>query len=137
MINTSHTSRSTLDRLSTLNCGCLTHDPCHGNKQLHSSTTHVSIGGRYIAQYFETKWLLSLHCVREYKYARTLISMVFFCNWCSAADSSFFSSSTISSSLFFDSLCSCGKNTYIIFDKCIGQTKMKEIVIHGLCLTIL
>lgn len=54
--------------------------------------------------------LVALYMHETIKYARTLISMVFFCNWCSAADSSFFSSSTISSSLFFDSLCSCDNN---------------------------
>ena len=58
--------------------------------------------------------LVALYMQETIKYARTLISMVFFCNWCSAADSSFFSSSTVSSSLFFDSLCSCYNNEYVM-----------------------
>ena len=37
----------------------------------------------------------------------TLVSMLYFCKLCSAVDSSFFSSSTISSSLVLDSLYSC------------------------------
>ena len=55
----------------------------------------------------------------------TLISMLFFCNWCSAVDSSFFSSSTASSSLFFDSLCSCG---------CDERSMLRDFIVKWLVL---
>lgn len=123
---------------STLGSGCLWYTwSGHKTKQLLSSIIHVSIGGRQIALYFETNWQFSctVHAWFTIKYARTLISMVFFCNWCSAADSSFFSSSTISSSLFFDSLCSCDNNEYAILDSLFWLHRKKPHLIDKFCST--
>ena len=57
------------------------------------------------ANWFE---VLIAGCQSAFTGLGTLVSMLYFCKLCSAVDSSFFSSSTISSSLVLDSLYSCG-----------------------------
>ena len=58
---------------------------------LHANWFEVLVGG----------------CQSAFTGLGTLVSMLYFCKLCSAVDSSFFSSSTISSSLVLDSLYSC------------------------------
>ena len=74
---------------------------CHLLKILSKS---LKLFAGLLANWFE---VLIGGCQSAFTGLGTLVSMLYFCKLCSAVDSSFFSSSTISSSLVLDSLYSC------------------------------